>query len=138
MTVGFALEMIPRRMKELGHGDNYLLKWRHMQLDASTEIEIRSHADFHYLIAPNESIIVMSNMGCFDLQDTAINEFQYEHRGNIKVRNKSAKQAQVLFIQATPKHCKPNSKSQETCQESHLTIQTCGCSVKDATKTEIQ
>jgi hypothetical protein len=139
MTVGFALELIPRRMKELGHCDNYLIKWRHLQLDADEVRELDGHASLHYLILPKEDVAVVSNMGCFDLSDAGINEFQYEHRGAIKVTNKAAKSTFVLFIQAIAKHCPlTRQKTEPICQESHSTTRTCGCSEKEKTETGTQ
>ena len=89
MTVEFALDFIPRRMKELGYGDNYITRWRHFQLEKNQNLKIESPNEYYMLIKPDTHIAVKSKTGVFDYADEGINEMQYEHKGKIQVKNKS-------------------------------------------------
>jgi hypothetical protein len=104
MTVEFALDYIPRRMRELGYGDNYITRWRHLQLDASSSIKIDSSNEYYILITPSSQVAVRSKLGVFDLTDIALNEMQYEHRGKIQIRNNTHEIQFILFIQVIPNH----------------------------------
>jgi len=107
MKTEFAIDYIPRRMRELGFNDNYLTRWRHFQIDPNGLLKIDADNEFLMLIEPDESLLVRSKFGVFDLRDTAINEMQYEHRGKIYVRNRNSEiSLLVLFIQVIPTHQK--------------------------------
>jgi len=106
MTTGFAIDYIPRRMRELGFSNNYLTRWRHIQIDAASGLRIDADNEFFMLINPDINISVRSKFGVYDLSDTAINEMQYEHRGKIDVQNNSKDTLTVLFIQVIPNHKK--------------------------------
>jgi len=108
MTVEFALDYIPRRMRELGFGNDYLTRWRHLELDPEEVLKIDADNEFFYLISPGlVDITVHSKFGTFNLKDIGITELQYEHRGKIEVTNFStAERALVLFIQVIPSHKK--------------------------------
>ncbi len=102
MTVEFALDYIPRRMKELGFGDDYLIRWRHFQIDGAKTKIIEANNELYLLIDPGSLVIVKSKAGIYDIGDFAINEMQYEHRGKIAVINKDPRTIAVLFIQVIP------------------------------------
>lgn len=104
MTVEFALNYIPRRMKELGYGTKYLIRWRHMQLDRAANKVINANNELYLLINPKSGLVVKSKAGIYDQNDTAINEMQYEHRGKILVKNEARFAQMVLFIQVVPLH----------------------------------
>jgi hypothetical protein len=104
MTVQFALDHIPRRMRELGYGEDYITRWRHLQLASGEAITIKSYNEIYLLIEPVSGIIVRSKSGVFDLTDSTINEMQYEHKGKIQVGNSSKGSLLVLFIQIIPNH----------------------------------
>ncbi|MBL4898592.1 MAG: hypothetical protein JKX76_02970 [Colwellia sp.] len=104
MTTGFALEYIKRRMLELGFGDRFLLKYRHLQLQAREVRTIDANNQFYLLIEPDDTIAVSSKFGQYNISDRGINEMQYEHRGTIKVSNISEGYAYAKFIQVIPKH----------------------------------
>jgi len=107
MTTEFALDYIPRRMCELGFANNYLTRWRVFQIDPNGLLKIDGDNELFMLVDPDVSIIVRSKFGVFDLQDTAITELQYEHRGKIYVKNKNTETSiWVLFIQVIPTHKK--------------------------------
>lgn len=104
MTVEFALDFIPRRMRELGYGENYITRWRHFQIDSNDILRIDSDNEIYLLISPTSQVAVRSKFGIFDLSDPTINEMQYEHKGKIQVKNKTADSLLVLFIQVIPNH----------------------------------
>lgn len=104
MTVAFALDFIPRRMRELGYENNYITRWRQLQLDGDQTLTIEAHNEYYYLIKPNLDFIVQSKFGVNDLTDTSINEMQYEHRGKITIKNKSHDTQLIQFIQVIPQH----------------------------------
>ena len=106
MTVEFALDYIPRRMRELGYDNNYIPRLRHLQLDGNSQLTIESDNEYYYLINPTAEIEVRSKTGTFDLTDHTINEMRYEHKGKIEVRNKTDVSGFVFFIQVIPNHFK--------------------------------
>lgn len=106
MNVEFALDFIPRRMKELGYGNDYITRWRYIQLDRISNTVIQANNEYFILITPPPTLIVKSKNGIFDLYDTALNELQYEHKGKIEIRNRGNVNLFVLFIQVIPNHLK--------------------------------
>jgi hypothetical protein len=104
MKTEFALDFIPRRMRELGYGTNYLTRWRHFQLDAKSLLKIDADNEYYFLIEASTDFMVKSKFGTFDLRDKGINEMQYEHRGKIHIQNFSKFSKLILFIQVIPQH----------------------------------
>ena len=104
MTPEFAIDFIPRRMRELGYGTDYIVRWRQFILDVSSILEIDAQNEYYYLINPSNTIEVSSKFGIYSLNDAGINEPLYEHRGKIKVKNLVNGRLLVLFIQVIPKH----------------------------------
>lgn len=108
MNINFALEYIPRRMEELGHGDNYALRLRHLVLKPNERLEIDAYNQLYVLIEEAEDVHIESLTGIFDLSIKNANEMQYEHQGSISIRNLSEINRHVRFIQVIPKHNKIN------------------------------
>ena len=104
MTTAFALERIPRWMKELGYGDNYMLKYRHFSLYAGETRTVDAYSEYFFLLDAESEISASSEFGVYDLGDTTINEQQYEHQGKIILCNKAITGKQIKFIQVIPKH----------------------------------
>lgn len=104
MTVAFALDFIPRRMRELGYENNYITRWRQLQIDGDQTLTIEANNEYYYLIKPNLDFTVSSKFGVNDLTDISINEMQYEHRGKITIKNKSSDPQLIQFIQVIPQH----------------------------------
>lgn len=105
MTVEFALDFIPRRMKELGYLNNYITRWREIQIEGNQTLIIEAYNEYYYLIKSGQNFIVQSKFGVNDLTDTSINEMQYEHRGKITIKNKTNDPQLIQLIQVIPKHC---------------------------------
>lgn len=104
MTVEFALDYIPRRMKELGYENSYITRWRHFQLEKDQVLKFDDTNEYYMLINPHVQLQVRSKTGVFDFADIGINEFQYEHKGKVTVRNNSEETITALFIQVIPNH----------------------------------
>ena len=103
MTIALALEYIPRRMEELGHGKNYYIRFRHFVLQPSEHMDLKAYNEFYMLIDEPDNINIVSDFGLFDLTFDRTNEQQYEHQGFISVQNYSASVNHVRFIQVIPK-----------------------------------
>lgn len=102
MTSDLALEYIGKRMAEMGHGKNYLLRFRHVLLRAGETREVSGYNQVFILIEPTINVRIESDVGVYDLNDDFSNELQYEHRGIIKIRNLSPLSLNVRFLQAIP------------------------------------
>ncbi len=107
MYLAFALDHIPRRMCELGFGDNYLTRYRHMFSEDKTVLTINAENQYWYFIEPT-GLKIESERGMFDLNDEAINIQQHEHSGKIKISNDTGLNQWALFIQVIPQHKKTN------------------------------
>lgn len=103
MTIALALEYIPRRMEELGHGREYHIRFRHLVLQPSELMTLEAYNEFYMLIDEPDGISITSDFGFFDLSFFATNEQQYEHQGYISVQNYSKSANHVRFIQVIPK-----------------------------------
>ncbi len=106
MNIAFALDSIPRRMQELGYGENYLTRYRHVRVIDKSNITIKAHNQLWMFIQPEAGITVTSERGVFNLANAKINEQQHEHSGLIKVANDTGALAFVVFIQVIPKNKK--------------------------------
>jgi hypothetical protein len=106
MNLAFALDHIPRRMHEMGFGDNYLTRYRHFIVKDKKTVIISAHNQYWYFIEP-EGLKIESERGVFDMDDTTINMQQHEHSGKIKIVNATANRDMwILFIQVIPQHKK--------------------------------
>jgi hypothetical protein len=106
MQLEFALDYIPRRMKEMGYEDNYIVRWRHLQLDGTASLRLDADNEYYLLIDPDANVSVRSKFGVYDMTDTSINEMQYEHRGKIDITNNNSTVTMILFLQIIPTHKK--------------------------------
>ena len=108
MNLAFALDYIPRRMSEMGFGNNYATRYRHLLVEDKTYIMIDADNQYWYFIEPDD-LKIESERGVFDLADKTINIQQHEHSGKIKVSNNTADMdLWVLFIQVIPHSTKRN------------------------------
>jgi hypothetical protein len=103
MELAFALDYIPRRMKELGYTE-YAVRYRHLRVKNKDKIIIQADNHLMLAISPNEQLTISSKAGVFKWFDTTVNEQQYEHRGKITVSNNDSQNIYVLFIQVIPLH----------------------------------
>lgn len=104
MTIEFALAYIPRRMEELGFGNRYYMKPRHLVLQSGEKREIEGYNQYFLLVDTVSEVSINSEFGCYDLMMMETNEQQYEHRGLITINNHSQEIKHLRFIQVIPKH----------------------------------
>ncbi|MBX3164688.1 MAG: hypothetical protein KF900_09410 [Bacteroidetes bacterium] len=103
MTIALALEYIPRRMEELGHGKNYHLRFRHFVLQANESIEINACGHVFVLVEEVEDVKVESDFGLYDTVQNNGNEQNYEHQGIMHISNNANRINHLRFIQVIPK-----------------------------------
>jgi len=103
MTTSLAIEYIPRRMEQLGYGEEYYMRFVYLWLQPNETRQLNATSEFYILVEDPENISVDSDMGVFNLSLTYINQMEYEHQGQIIVTNLSAKNNGVHFIQVIPK-----------------------------------
>lgn len=102
MNEGTAIDLAEKRMAQTGITD-FLIRYRHLQIAPLATVEIEGDNQFFFLIQPNSYIKVTSKAGVFNIQNNAINEMQYEHRGKIKVTNLYGNRyLHAKFIQVIP------------------------------------
>ncbi len=104
MTTDLALEYIPRRMKELGYGDNYSLRFAHFVLIANQVVSVDASCQFFILVEEPANMDIESDTGIFNLALTTANEMQYEHQGLMTLKNLAGTINNVRFIQVIPKN----------------------------------
>lgn len=106
MTTALALEYIPRRMRELGFGSDYYIRFRHLVLKSNEETELDAFNQIYILIEEAQDCSIRSDFGIYDTSFTLTNEQQYEHQGTIRIKNQRSGINHVRFIQVIPKHVK--------------------------------
>jgi hypothetical protein len=104
MTEAFALDYIPRRMQELGYGNNYYIRFEHYVLQPNEHMDLTAYNQFYLLVQAVENLNIKSDFGMFDLSFDRSNKQQYEHQGYISIHNYSASVNHVRFIQVVPKY----------------------------------
>jgi hypothetical protein len=115
MTTEFVLAYVPRKMKELGFGNDYVLAFRELVVPDSVALEIDAQREYYFFIgkdAPSGGgvigpisggpVRIESEMGVYDLSDTKLNEIVYEHTGKITISNASGSPAFLQFIVVIP------------------------------------
>ena len=104
MNTAFALDYIPRRMKDLGHGPEYYTRPRHFVLKALETREVQANTELFMLIEENANVRIESDFALYDLSDRDTNEQSYEHQGTIRITNHSTSVTHLRFIQVIPKN----------------------------------
>jgi hypothetical protein len=104
MTIDFALDHIPRRMRELGYGDAYYTEFRHLVLSPLETRQIEGYNQYWMLIDEPGDVSIVSEFGVFDLSLQNTNELKHEHQGLITVKNYLSGTNHLRFIQVIPMH----------------------------------
>lgn len=102
MTETFALDYIPRRMKQLGYGNEYETEFQHFVLQPNEHLDIKAYNEFYILVKEVDNVNIKSDFGMFDLSFDKINKQQYVHQGFISIHNYSSSVNHVRFIQVIP------------------------------------
>ncbi|MBL4862834.1 MAG: hypothetical protein JKY09_07455 [Crocinitomicaceae bacterium] len=104
MTEGLAIEIAKQKMMELGVGENYLIRFRHIQLAPLSKLELKGHNELLILIHPDPYLKVYSKAGIYNQKDDGINEMQYMHRGLTVIFNQGTEYyLQVKVLQVIPR-----------------------------------
>lgn len=113
MTVNLALEYIPRRMRELGYGDNYLIRFQVLNVIDGEQMILNAQAgEFYLLVEDKEEISIESETGYYELGKDTCNIQHYEHTGEIIITNNSSEIKSVRMIQVIPKHISKKCSTQ--------------------------
>ncbi|CAN5729305.1 hypothetical protein BH11BAC7_BH11BAC7_21330 [soil metagenome] len=102
MNFAFALDSIPRRMKEMGYGENYLTRYRHVRIEKTPVTIIQAHNQLLLFIEPLDNIKIESEKGIYNMLDAKINEQQHEHSGTVTITSSNSADVYILFIQVIP------------------------------------
>ncbi|HEX7904891.1 MAG TPA: hypothetical protein VF487_13525 [Chitinophagaceae bacterium] len=103
MTFDFALEYIPRRMKELGYRDDYHLRLKYLLLGPIEVRTLEAYGQLIILVDTGWNARVESDMGVMDWNDGNLREYQFEHQGHITFTNKWEGLNGIQYIQVIPK-----------------------------------
>ncbi|MFO0357637.1 MAG: hypothetical protein ACK50A_11855 [Sphingobacteriaceae bacterium] len=104
MNTALALEYIPRRMRELGYGSDYYIRFKHFVLQPNEKMELDAYNQFFILVEEVADVRVESEFGLYDIAEDKINEQSYEHQGSITIHNCLSTINHIRFIQVIPKH----------------------------------
>lgn len=105
MTTQYVLAYVPRKMKELGAEDRYVLSFRDLTLKNKQSLQIKADGEYYYFVDGFTSEIrITSETGVYDLLDDKINEMQHEHTGTLSIVNKGTNLLHLQFIVAIPKN----------------------------------
>ena len=102
MTPEIVMDYVKRRMQELGHGENFVTRLRHLILEPMEILTIRTANDLFVIIDSPEDLRVDSDHGVYDLSDQDISEIDYEHSGLITITNQYTFKNHLKMIQAIP------------------------------------
>ena len=118
MTQEFASQVyIPRRMRELGFGDNYFIRFKHFVMQPGETKEVDADNEYFFLVDRPDNVGIQSSFGIFDLSFDKTDEQSYEHTGKIEIVNYASTLNHLQFIQAIPrfpstKPCMCNNKNE--------------------------
>ncbi|MFZ5553555.1 MAG: hypothetical protein ACOZCO_10590 [Bacteroidota bacterium] len=116
MTTNLALEYIPRRMRELGYGNNYLIRFRHFILPPEGTLTVNAYSEYFILVETIDGVKVESDTGVFYSFEEQADELQYDHTGEITMTNTTTLYQPVKFIQVIPKTQTHKCSSTENCK----------------------
>jgi hypothetical protein len=102
MSPSIVMEYIRSRTRELGFGDDYILRLKHILLEPLQEMSLHTTKDFYVLIEMPEDIRIESERGVFDLSDLNLSEQEYEHRGSITITNQYIFKNHLKMIHVIP------------------------------------
>jgi hypothetical protein len=102
MTEEMAILFAKSKMRELGVGRKYLVRYRHFRLAPNEQVKIKGENHLFLLLQPETTLKVESKAGIFDMQDSTINELQYAHRGIIVLTNSTQTIVNAKFLQVIP------------------------------------
>jgi hypothetical protein len=105
MTTAIAAQYIPSRMAELGIKD-YIMRFHYLFIPGGQTIVINAYNEFYFIVEDPWDINISSASGVYDKSLTNVNNQQYEHQGEISIKNYLDMQSTLHCIQVIPKHTK--------------------------------
>lgn len=87
MNENLAIEIAKCKMRELGYGQNYTLRVRHLLLQEAQTRILKVGNNLLILYNPVSFTRVSSKMGVFDVTFPKSDEMQYVHSGNVTLTN---------------------------------------------------
>jgi hypothetical protein len=104
MTTDFVIAYVRRKMKDEGHGNQYVLGFRELKLRNKEKVVINATGQYYYLVGGfSTDFTIASESGLYDLVTDKTNETQHEHTGKITITNKLDPILHLQFIVVTPK-----------------------------------
>jgi hypothetical protein len=92
---------LTRRMNELRVQD-YFIRLRHYSLKGGEETKFET-TNLLFLMEPSDLVTIQSEAGGFDMSAENINEQQYEHFGEVTLKNNSPALQHIRFIEIIEK-----------------------------------
>lgn len=102
MEEGTAIAVAKGKMKEIGIGDEYILRYRHFRLDAEETRTVKADNQYFILINSESQVKVKSKRGLYDMEDDGINELSHLHSGKIEITNQTNLRTDAKFLQVIP------------------------------------
>lgn len=87
MHPSIVMEYIKTRIRELGLGEEYVIRFKHIPVPPTGNLTLRTAKDFFVIIDMPEDLRIESERGVYDLSDQNLSEIEYEHRGTIQITN---------------------------------------------------
>lgn len=104
MTESMIHDYVRKRMAEMGHPD-FLIRHRHLILDAHTTTELSAHGELYLILGELEPWLTVSSVqGIYNTGIQNTSELQHEHTGVITIQNQSVFQLPLQLMQVTPKN----------------------------------
>lgn len=89
MKTEFVMQYLPRKMRAMGIGDNYLLTYKDVTVKASGTVRIKASNMFFFFVEGfTDRVRITSESGVYDLTNETLNEQMHEHTGEIKIENR--------------------------------------------------
>jgi hypothetical protein len=102
MEEGTAIAVAKGKMKEIGIGDEFILRYRHFRLDPQETRVVKADNQYFILIYPYFNVKVKSKRGLYDMDDDGINELSHLHSGSIEITNQTNVRMDAKFLQVIP------------------------------------
>lgn len=102
MNSELLMDYIKQRCDELGFR-KYNFRLRHYVLSPRGHVSISAANQLFILTEPTEMVQIQSDSGIYDLSSANSNEMQYEHKGEIILKNYSSVIRHIIFVQVIPK-----------------------------------
>jgi hypothetical protein len=115
MNTAFILDIIPKRMKEMGFGEDYRLEHRTIRVQTGTPFILKAWNSWVWFpsegLTNNRNLSIESNFGSLVTLNPIYVQQQHEHTGKITIQNMDGSLTYVVMIMATPFQKENKSKT---------------------------